>query len=259
MKLQAKVVFITDADHHSGNALIRRLAREGAHFILNSESSGEMLGACLSYCESLGSRTRVVNINLCKAAEVSQMLSEAALHIGQVDIMIHNRRLVLPMSVEHSSESTFLDVMDRNAKAAFVCTQAIGSRMSATNSGKIIYITSIHSEKPTGASFAYSASQGAIKMLAREAALELGRFNINVNTIEIGPVDGDNETFKSDFSYLYDSYNYKVPNNVLGNQEDLAECVLFLASEEANHVNGADIRLDGGFVLHYMDNKMRRP
>jgi glucose 1-dehydrogenase len=259
VKLQDKVVFITDADHPSGQALMRRLAQEGAHFIVNSESSGQELKATLSNCESLGTRVRIVNIDLCNATEVSNMLSEAEQHVGTVDIMIHNRRRVAPISVEYGSESLFLDIMDTHAKAAFVCTQAVGQQMSAANTGKIIYITSIHSEKPTGASFAYSAAQGAIKMLAREAALELGRFNINVNTIELGPVEGDDETFHSDFSPLYDSYRYKVPSTVLGDNDDLADCVLYLSSEEARHVNGADIRLDGGFVLHYMDHKMRKP
>lgn len=258
LKLQAKVVFLTDADHPSGHAIIRRMAQEGASFIVNSESSGQGLEACLAYCESLGSKIKVVNIDLCSSDEVSQMLSDAEQTMGSVDIMIHNRRRVLPISVEHGSESSFLSLMNLNAKAAFVCTQAVGKMMSAANAGKIIYITSIHTEKPTGSSFAYSTAQGAIKMLAHEAALELGRSHINVNTIEWGPVAGDNETFRSDYAPLYDSYSYKVPSTVLGNDEDLAECVLYLSSEEARHVNGADIRLDGGFVLHYMDHKMRK-
>jgi len=259
VKLQAKVVFITDADHHTGTALIRRMAEEGANFILNSESGGLEIQECLLYCKSLGSKVKVVHLNLCNTSEVCTMLSEAEQPIGAIDIMIHNRRQILQASVEHCSESSFLNIMDTHAKAAFVCTQAVGKQMSASNSGKIIYINSIHSEKPTGSSFAYSVSQGTIKMLAREAALELGRFNINVNTIELGPIQGDNEYFKSDFSPLYDFYSSKVPNTVLGNDEDLANCVLYLSSDEARHVNGADIRLDGGFVLHYMDHRMRKP
>lgn len=258
MKLQGKVVFITDADHPSGSALIRRLAQEGAHFILNSDCNGKDIKAALSYCESLSSTVHLAHhIDLCQASEVHNMLREAEQQLGKVDVMIHNRRRIEPISVEHGSESAFLDTMNTHAKAAFICTQVVGQQMAVAKSGKIIYITSIHSEKPTGSSFAYSASQGAIKMLAHEAALELGRFNINVNTIELGPVEGDHESFRSEDSSLYEHYNYKIPNTVLGTYEDLAECALFLSSEEAHYVNGADIRLDGGFVLHYMDNKMR--
>jgi len=226
---------------------------------VNSESGGKEIGVCLSYCKSLGSKVKVVNIDLCKSSEVRSMLSDAQQELGSIDVMIHNRKQVEPMSVEYGTESEFLNVMYLHAKAAFVCTQAVGEQMAHTNRGKIIYITSIHAEKPTGSSFSYSASQGAIKMLAKEAALEPGRFNINVNTIEVGPIDRDNEVFHSDISYLYDLYNYKIPSTVLGNDEDLARCVLYLTSEDARHVNGADIRLDGGFLLHYMDHKMHQP
>lgn len=96
-------------------------------------------------------------------------------------------------------------------------------------------------------------------MLAKEAALVLGRSGVSVNTIELGPIAGDNEQFESSLSTLYNDYEYKVPNAVLGNYDDLAELILFLSSDESRYMNGSDIRLDGGFLLHYMNFKMKRP
>lgn len=259
MKLRNKVVFITDADCHTGASLIRRITEEGAQFILNSRSDGTAIASELTNIYAAGSQAFVVNIDLCRRAETDEMLKEAALQLGPVDIMIHNNNVVMPASIESCEEELFLQSLNVNAKSAFICTQAVGKQMADNQSGKIIYVSSIHAEKPTGSSFSYSAAKGAVKMLSKEAALVLGRSGINVNTIELGPVEGDNARFQSSLSTLYNDYEYKVPNAVLGNHDDLAELVLFLSSEESRYINGSDIRLDGGFLLHYMNFKMKRP
>jgi glucose 1-dehydrogenase len=259
MRLHNKIVFITDADSDSGKTLINRLADEGAHFILNSVSGGEEIQAHLARCQASGSKAIVVNINLCKGAEVDAVLDGAAEQLGTVDVLVHNNNVVKPISVETGEEELFLEIMNANAKSAFICTKAVGKHMEAKQSGKVIYVSSIHAEKPTGSSFAYSASKGAVKMLSREASIVLGRHGVNVNSIEFGPVEGDDIAFKSDISTLYDSYEYKVPNAVLGSYDDLAQLVLFLATDEARYINGADIRMDGGFLMHYMDFKMKKP
>ena len=257
--LQNKVVFITEADNPSGRALITRLASEGARFILNSASGGRDIQAELQHCHTEGSETVVIQIDPCKSLEVTEALEQAAAQVGTVDVLIHNNNLVEPGTVEHGDEEWFRRVLNANAKSAFVCTQAAGKQMASKNYGKVVYVSSIHAEKPTGVSFAYSASKGAVKMLAREAALKLGRHGITVNTIEFGPVEGDNDIFRSDISSLYEDYEYKVPNAVLGTHEDLAELALFLSTDQSRYVNGADIRMDGGFLMHYMDFRMKKP
>jgi glucose 1-dehydrogenase len=259
MKLPNKVVFITDADSRSGKAFIKRLADEGAHFILNSVSNGKDLTPSLKVCQVKGSKALIVNIDLCKGAEINAMLENAAQRLGTVDVLLHNNNVIKPASVENCEEDRFLEILNANAKSAFLCAQAVGKQMAAKQSGSIIFVSSIHAEKPTGSSFAYSASKGAVKMLTLEASLILGRHDINVNVIEMGPVEGDDAVFKSDISSLYDHYRYKIPNAVPGTYGDLAELALFLCTDEARYVNGADIRLDGGFLMHYMDFKMKKP
>lgn len=259
MLLSNYVVFITDSDSASGKAAIRRFISEGAHFLLNSESGGAALSAELKLVEESGKQALVVNIDLCKHAEVSDMLQFAEQQIGTVTTLIHNSKAVFPSSIENGDEEQFSQSIAVNAKSAFICTQAAGMLMKEKQAGTIIYVSSIHAEKPTGAAFTYSIAKGAVNMLAKEAALVLGRFGIRVNTIEAGPIEGDSQLFDSTISTLYNDYEYKVPNAVLGTQEDLAELIYFLSSEAATYINGADIRLDGGFLLHYMNVKMKKP
>ena len=258
MRLGEKIVFLTEADSVSGRAIIRRLSSEGASFILNSASGGVAIREETDRCRASGRKAFVVNIDTSNRDEVERMLDTASREIGEPDILVHNNDLTEPGTIEHGSEEWFRRLIDHNAKSAFICTQAVGGRMARRSRGRIVFVSSIHAEKPTGSSFPYSAAKGAVKMLTREAALRLGRCGVTVNAIEFGPVEGDDERFRSDLSLLYEHYRTKVPNAVLGTHDDLAEVVLFLASDESRYVNGADIRVDGGFLMHYIDAKMKQ-
>ncbi|WP_068786210.1 SDR family NAD(P)-dependent oxidoreductase [Paenibacillus phocaensis] len=259
MNQPAQVILITDADNPTGQAMIRRFSKDGAHFLLNSPSGGEAIATEIDRAKESGSRVIVRNVDLSTGANANELVQQAERELGGLDVLLHNNDQLIPLSVEAGSEASFREVMNTNAKSALLCTQAAGKAMAARESGCILFITSIHAEKPTGSSFAYSASKGAVKMLAKEAALELGRHGIRVNTIEAGPMEGDDERFRSTRTTLYRSYVTKVPNARLVTAEEIANAARFLVSSEASDVNGADLRLDGGFLLHYMDHKMKQP
>ena len=258
MRLQGKVVFLTDADSPSGKALIPRLWQEGARLLLASDSDGEAIAAELAAGREGGDPAIVGRVDPCDGERIGELLDRAGRQWGAVDALVHNRSLVKPASVETSGESSFRELLDMNAKSAFAAARAAGARMAARGAGAILFIGSIHAEKPTGSSFAYSAAMGAVQMLSREASLALGRHGIRVNHIQLGPVLGDDERFRSGISTLYEDYRYKVPGTELVTYDDLARLVIFLAGDEAKAINGADIRLDGGFLNHYLDVKMNK-
>lgn len=255
MNLQKQTVFITDADQPSGRALIARFAREGMPLALNSPSGGEAIREELEAIT--GTSVKLLQLDLRNRIALSEALEAVEAELGPVELLIHNQNNYTAATIEHCSEATFLDVLDANAKSAFFCTQVIGGRMAERGSGSIIFVTSIHAKKPAAASFVYSASQGAIGMLAAEAALELGRRGVRINTVEIAPVSGEEEHLSSPHSTLYDNYARKAPLQTV-KPRDLAELALFLSGEQAGAIHGATIRLDGGFLLHYMDHKMKK-
>lgn len=257
MRLRDKIVMITDADSASGRAIMLRLSGEGAHFLLVSDSAGQAIDRELAALRKAGSKAVVTRANLQSRPEVAAMLRQAAEQLGPVDALIHNADRFKPIDVEHGEPEVFLELLHTNAKTAFVCAQTVGRQMADRQTGTIVFINSIHAEKPTGTSFAYSAAKGAVQNLAREAALVLGRNGVRVNTILMGPVEGDEERFGGGFSDLYDDYLRKLPSLALGDYGDLADAVLFLCSDEARYINGADLRLDGGFLLHYLDSKKK--
>ncbi len=252
-----RVAFIADADSPSAKAIAKRLADLGMSLVLNSPSCGERIGQDVKALQDQGAKIQIVTSPLTSTQAVKGVLNEIIERFGRLDVLIHNIDVLQPTSIEACDESLYADLIDQNVKTAFLCTQIMGAQMAVHQHGKIIYVSSIHDEKPTGSSFPYALAKGAVKMLCKEAALDLGRDGVTVNLIEMGPVDGDNVKFASPISSVYEHYDHKIPSVVMGTYDDLAELVGFMAVFRSNFLNGADVRLDGGFTLHYMDHKMR--
>ena len=143
MKLKDKVVFITDADSGSGRALFRLFAEQGAHFILNSMSGGAHINEELKRASTLGLHVFVSAADLCSSSGLHAVLEQATLKLGRVDVLIHNNDLMKPTSIEYGEEDLFLDLLNTNAKSAFICTKVIGQQMADGGAGSII-VSSIH-------------------------------------------------------------------------------------------------------------------
>ena len=259
MNLRGQVALISDGEAESGRAIARKLLTAGSRVVINVAPTADLdsLKAAFGPADKERGEVLWTQYGLSHTADVEDLWKEVLTHWRRVDVLVHNSQLVQPVSVEDCDPQRYQELMDVNVKSAFLLTQAFG-RQAETHSGRIIYVSTIHDQKPTGSSFVYSVAKGALAMLAREAALELGRRGVSVNVIEMGPVEGDDLRFASSLSDVYTAYRFKVPSAVLGTYADLAHLVWFLALPESRFLNGASIRLDGGFHLHYMNHKMKR-
>lgn len=257
MAEQARVGFISDACTRIGKAIASVFADDGMRLILNMPPDAQC--ADLKDVMVEGENVLWTRHNLYSSGDVSTLLQEIIARWGSLDVVVHNHHRVKRVSIAACDEVTYQQLMDANVKTAFYLTQILGKYMGDHGSGQIIYASTIHDEKPTGSAFAYSSAKAVLKMLCREAALDLGRRGLRVNLIEMGPVAGDDQIFASEFSDVYLDYETKVPSAQLGEPSDVADLVQYLASDGARYLNGADIRMDGGFVLHYLDHKMKRP
>lgn len=258
VKLAGHVAFISDGASTSGRAIAEKLASEGARLVLHTDSpeTTKQLSTA-EWVSTLGVPTFVTTGAITRGAEVDRLFTEVLERYRQVDVLVHNTRLILPARIEDCDLTTYQSLLAINLKSAFLLTQAF-ARQSGCSGGRVVYVSTIHDEKPTGASFPYAVAKGALQMLAREAALDLGRRGARVNLIEMGPMLGDDVRFRSETSDLYRDYAFKVPSAELGTAQDLANMVWFLSIPESRFVNGANLRLDGGFTLHYMNHKMKR-
>jgi NAD(P)-dependent dehydrogenase (short-subunit alcohol dehydrogenase family) len=234
MGLSGKVVLISDGGHPSAAALEARFQKEGATVAVNGKPGGSF-----SYD--------------CTTPKGADALVEAVMAAhGRVDILLHNNNLVEAKDFFTATEEEVLRSLNYNLKSAFVLTQAAGRKMKDQNSGNILYLTSIHNEKPTGMDFAYGMAKGGLEMLAAETALDLGSYHVRANVIRWGGIEGDDELFHSELSPLYDNMKLKILTGETGDYDQVAELAVFLSSENCPPINGESINMDGGFLRTYM-------
>ena len=145
-------------------------------------------------------------------------------------------------------------MIDRDITAAFAAAKVIGCHlMTLEESTPMVFLGSIHDEKPTGIAPLFSMYMGALRNLIREGGVFFGSGSVRLNLIEAGALGGEDEVFRNDLSTFYEGYQYKIPDVHVGTPEEIAKVALFLLSDESRCVHGEAVRADGGLVLHYID------
>ena len=244
MNMTGKVALITDASTQAAEAVAKRLEQDGMTVLRNYPDGLPKGAAGNPHCSAHST------VSLPSVQALSAWVKETAQHL---DCLIHTDNVIFRASVEHISEEDFRTYVNRNAKSAFLTTKVLAEDIAKNGGGSVVYLSSLHDEKPTGGAVAYSAGRGAVKMLCREMALFFGRKQVRCNLVEM---DTTEETVEQLDSLLI-PFNYDVASKVsmrrMTKPDDFAGTVSFLVSEDAAHVNGAEIRVDGGHLFHYFD------
>lgn len=244
MGMTGKVALITDASTQAAEAVAKRLELDGMTVLRNfpdgfPESAGEKLRCCSHS-----------NVSMKSVSAMSQWVKDTT---KGLDCLIHTDNVIFRAKVADISEDDFRTYVDRNAKSAFLTTKVLAEDIAKNGGGSVVYLSSLHDEKPTGVSVAYSAGRGAVKMLCREMALFFGRRQVRCNLVEM---DATVETAEQLDSLLI-PFNYDLPSKIslrrMTKPDDFAGTVSFLLSDDASQVNGAEIRVDGGHLFHYFD------
>ena len=244
MSTTGKVALITDASTQAAEAVAKRLAKDGMRVLRNYPDGLPADAAGKPDCSAFPT------VTMASVQALSAWVIQTA---GRLDNLIHTDNIIFRASVEEISEEDFMTHVDRNAKSAFLCTKVLAEEIAKCGGGAVVYLSSLHDEKPTGCAVAYSAGRGAVKMLSKEVALFFGRKKVRCNVVAM---DTTPET-EAKLDSLLIPFNYDAGNKVALRKptqpEDFAGTVAFLCSDDAAHVNGADIRIDGGHLLYYGD------
>jgi glucose 1-dehydrogenase len=244
MSMTGKVALITDASTQAAEAVAKRLEQDGMTVLRN-------------YPDGLPESARD-NPRCCSHSTVSlQAVQDMSRWVKDttkgLDCFVHTDNVIYRAKVEDISENDFRNCVDRNAKSAFLTTKVLADDIAKNGGGSVVYLSSLHDEKPTGSSVAYSAGRGAVKMLCREMALFFGRRQVRCNLVEM---DTTAETAEMLDSVLI-PFNYDLESRIslrrMTKPDDFAGTVSYLLSEDAFQVNGAEIRVDGGHLFHYFD------
>ncbi|MFN0121397.1 MAG: glucose 1-dehydrogenase [Blastocatellia bacterium] len=252
MRLDHKIALVTGASQGIGRAIATRFARAGAAVVINHLAHQTDAEKVLGEIQAAGGQGLIIQADVTRNADIRRMFDTAAAHFGQLDILVNNAGIEIEAAFPDITETDFDAVMNVNFRGAFFCAQAFVRHLRATSRpGRIINISSIHEDLPYPGHTAYCASKGALKMLTRNLAVELGPAGICINNIAPGAIETPiNAALLADQTRTA-LLRAQIPLGRLGSTSDVAALAVFIASDEAAYITGATFYVDGGLAVHY--------
>ena len=258
MRLEGRKAIVTGAAKGMGAAITTTLAREGADVVLAARDTAP-LDEVAEEVRALGRDAFVVGCDVTSEAEVRAMVARALeVFGGRIDILVNVAGVTGPIEtpVQDIDVADFDHVVAANERGTFLPIKYVVPTMIRQNGGKIVNIGGTSGLRGYAMRTAYSASKWAVRGITRTVALELGPHNINVNAVCPGIVDGprmqklcEEKARLRGWSVdeVYDEYVQDMALKRVTTAEDVANAVLFMASDESRQITGQHIAVDGGW------------
>lgn len=246
-RLDGRVALVTGSSTGLGLAIARGLVHAGATVVLNGRSPSRLDAACRTLAdEGLPVHARVFDVGDEAAVDAAILQIEST--IGPLGILVNNAGIARRGPVHELSSDAWRDVMRTNVDAAFYTGRAAARAMMPRRSGRIINVCSVLSEVARPGTAAYTTSKGALKMLTKGMAAELGPHGITVNGIAPGYFRTEmTDGLAADATF--DAWlTNRVPLRRWGRPEEIAPVAVFLASDASSFVNGHLLVVDGGLT-----------
>ncbi len=244
-RLDGRVALVTGSSAGIGLALARGLGQAGATLVLNGRD-GSRLAAARAALAAEGLAVHARAFDVCDAVAVEAAVQDIESSVGAIDILVNNAGMTRRAPFHEMATADWQAVLHTNVDSLFVVGQIVARRMVARRRGRIINTCSVMSELGRPGTAAYTASKGAVKMLTKGMAIDLGPHGINVNGIGPG-------YFKTELTAAlvadatFDAWLVnRTPSRRWGEPEDLAGAAVFLASDASRFVNGHILYVDGG-------------
>ncbi len=251
-RLADKVAIITGSGSGIGQSIAIRLASEGATVVVNYLGSPDGVNATKSQIEADGGKAITVQADVSKLADTQNLIDQTYQQLGRCDILVNNAGIEKGANFWDVTEADYDAVLNVNLKGAFFVTQAFVRRLRDTKQpGRIINISSVHEDMVFPHFSTYCASKGAMRMLMRNLAVELGPLGITVNNIAPGAIDTPINASLLANKQKLDALLRNIPLDRMGTPEEVAGLAAFLASDEASYVTGSTYFIDGGLIRNY--------
>jgi NAD(P)-dependent dehydrogenase (short-subunit alcohol dehydrogenase family) len=247
-KLNNKVALITGGSKGLGFAMANALASVGADIVINSRNAAEAEDAAHKVAQKHGRRALGLQADVTKPAEVKGLIDRAVKEFGSVDILVNNAGINVREPTLDLSLEDWQRVVDINLTGPFLCTKAVAPHMIAKGWGRIIYMSSMLGQVGLSGRPAYTATKGALVLLAKTQALEFASKGITVNAICPGPFETPMNKVLMEDPEKYKAFVAKIPLGRWGYLDELDGVIIFLASQSSSYVTGTTITVDGGWT-----------
>ena len=247
MRLEGKVALVTGAAAGIGAAIARRFAVEGASVALTDMRVEE--GVTLS--ETLnadGHRTCFVPLDVASESQWAEAVARVIEAFGTPTVLVNNAGIYARRLIEDTSTGEWDRMMEVNVKGVFLGVRAVLAAMRAAGGGSIVNLSSVAGIIGSGISSDYNASKGAVRILTKCAAIQYAKDNIRCNSVHPAPIDTDMGWEALPEGEIRERRLQEIPLGRVGTPDEVANAVLFLASDEASYVTGSELVVDGGLT-----------
>lgn len=247
LKLKGKVAFVTGAAQGIGRAIVEALAKEGTDVII-SDINFELAMQTASEIEKLGVKTMALKTNVSDICDVEDGIKKAVEQMGKIDILVNNAGITKDSLVMRMKKEDWDAVIGVNLTGVFNCTKAVSALMMKQRSGKIINIASIVGEMGNAGQANYAASKAGVIGFTKTIAREIASRGVCVNAVAPGFI----QTAMTDklTEDVKKAMMDQIPMQKLGQPEDVAKAVLFLAGPDSDYITGQVINVNGGMLMN---------
>jgi 3-oxoacyl-[acyl-carrier protein] reductase len=248
MKLKNRVAIVTGGARGIGKAIVRTFVREGAKVALVDIEEIKKLEALKKEFEKMGGEVITISCDITKSSDVNEMVGKVQRAFGRIDILVNNAGIIRRGTIETVTEEDWDRVIEVNLKGTFNCCKAVVDIMKKQSYGKIVNVSSIAGKMGDITSApGYGPSKAGVDALTKTLARQLAPYGINVNAVSPHAIE-------TEMSGQWSEERRKeiiasIPLGRLGKPEDVAEAVLFLASDEASFITGEILDVNGGALM----------
>lgn len=248
--LEGKAALVTGASSGIGYAAAVAMASHGArvavHYFNNETGAGE----AVQHIRNAGGDAFAVRADVRNSADAKRLVQDVLARFGVIDILVNNAgSLVERQKILAITEERWDEIMNLNLKSAFLCSQAVAAGMMERKSGAIINVTSIAGRNGGGpGALAYATAKGALLTFTKGLAREMAAYGVRVNGVAPGVVwTPFHEVFSTEEALA--NFRKSTPLGRLGKPEEVADTIVYLASERASFLAGETIEVNGGLLM----------
>ncbi len=242
-------MLITGASRGIGRATAELFAARGARVAVNYRGDAQGAEATVAAIQRNGGRALAVQADVASPADCERLVETVETELGPIEALVNNAAAFQRTPFLEVTPDELDRLLATNLRGVFTLSQLTARKMAARGRGSIVHISSILARQAIPGRTVYAATKGALESLTRAMALDLARYHIRVNAVAPGLIE--TESLISSFHGVEEEANVRryIPSQRFGRPEEIAQVVVFLASEAASYINGALVAVDSAMSV----------